>query len=151
MAVIVPCRGFNYKYSPAGGGGKGFYRVDGLTTGNDANPILILGVSVKDDDVVLPVITLENTRVLYTFGASFGEVTVNGVILLGQSGQAGSGLSTIIEFFNNKRVSKSKAAVAVTGPSASWNVFMLGLTVQDVDPQFNTQGFSFICNIAQPK
>lgn len=151
MAVIVPCRGFNYKYSPSGGGGKGFYRVDGLTTSEDTNPILIMGVSVKDDDVVLPVITLENTRVLYTFGAGFGEVAVNGVILLGQSGQAGQGLSTIVEFFNKKRVSKSKSAVAVTGPSTSWNVFMLGLTVQDVDPQFNTQGFSFICNIAQPK
>jgi hypothetical protein len=151
MAVIIPCRGFNYNYSPDGGGGGGFFKVEDLDSGASKDPILIMSVTVKDDDVVLPVITLENTRVLYTFGAGFGEVSVNGIILLGKAGAAGGAYSTIVNFFNSKRVSKSKAPVNVTGPGASWRIFLLGLTIQDADPQFNTQGFSFVGNIAQPK
>lgn len=154
MAVIATCRGFNYKVSPVGSNSLGIYKVDGLDTGQGTNPILISGVSVQDDDITLPVITLESTRVLYTFGANFGEVMINGLILLGAAGKEGQGesFSKVVKFFKEKRVSSSKSSVNVSGPAGiSWKVFLTGLMIRESDPQFNIQPFSLMGKIAEPK
>jgi len=153
MAVIATCRGFNYKIAPSGGASTCLYKVDGMPTGQDTNPILISGVSIQDDDITLPVITLESTRVLYTFGANFGEVMVNGLILLGNStGGGGESFSKVVEFFKSKRVSSSKSSVNVSGPKGtSWKVFLTGLMIRESDPQFNIQPFSLMGKIAEPK
>ena len=152
MPVIVPCRGFNYKAPVAGKKGEAFFKVEKLTTGQEQNPILITGVTVRDSDIVMPVATLENTRILYTFGANFGEVSVNGIILLGSADNKSTSFSDLVSFFKDNRVSVSKTAVNISGPSdTSWAVFLTGLIIGDVDPTYNIQSFSLTGNIAQPK
>jgi hypothetical protein len=154
MAVLVPCRGSVYRVNPmqGQGGERGFYEVDGLTAKKgDGDALLINTASPNENDVVLPVITLENTRILYSFGANFGDMTISGLILLGKSGNPGTSLATVIDFFKQKRVSSNKEAVKVTGPGTSWKVFLTGLTISDADPQINSQTFAFTGKIAAPK
>lgn len=154
MAILAPSRGCFFKINPESGGaeGSGFYKVEGLTSPADSSAILVNGVHIKDDDVVMPVITLENTRILYSFGANFGEVTVTGSILLGKAGSAGDALKTLLDFFKSNRVSEKKDTITVSGPpGASWKLFLIGMQLSEPDPQFHIQPFSLIGNIAQPK
>lgn len=151
-AILVPCRGFNYQVPVAGKKGTAFYKVEGLTTGQKKNPILITGVTVKDSDVVMPVITLENTKILYTFGSDFGEVVISGLILLGSADDKSQAMGDLIKFFQEKRVSKSKNTVKVSGPSkSSWAIFLNGMTIGDADPTYNIQTFAISGSVAQPK
>lgn len=155
MAIIAPCRGNVYKVDPtngSGGGGAGFFKVDGLeASGDDGSALLVNSVSLKDQDVVLPVITLENTRILYSFGSDFGDISVSGMLLLGKAGGSSQVLSKLVDFFQSNRVSKNPSAVSVTGPGTGWNMFLVGLVVQDAEATTHIQPFQLIGKIAAPK
>lgn len=153
MAILAPSRGCVYRVSAEGTAqGSGFFRVTELTTSSSSpSPILINGVTLRDEDVVLPVITLENTRVLYSFGADFGEIVVSGMILLGKAGEMPTSLATVVEFFQKNRVSKSGKTINVTGPKTSWKMFLTGLNIQEADPVFHIMPFALMGKIAQPE
>lgn len=148
---FVPCKGHFHKYTPSSGGsgGEGFFTVSGLS----GEGILIQGLSLEDKDVVLPVVTLENHRILYSFGAEFGSVGIIGMILLGEAGGGGGeAFKKVVDYFNSKRVSADKgSAVDVTGPGgAGWKVYITGLSVSEPDPQLHIQPFVLIGQIAEP-
>lgn len=153
MAILVPCRGNVYRVNPVEGSGEdGFYKVEGLNAKKgQGDALLIMSVSPQKSDVVAPVITLENTRILYSFGANFGNMTVSGMILLGKSGVPGTSLSTLVNFFEEKRVSKSSSPVKVSGPGVGWNVFFTGLNIGEADSVSNSQSFALTGIIAEPK
>lgn len=153
MAILAPCRGNVYKVNPIDGAGEsGFYTVEGLQAKKgQGDALLIMSVSPQKSDVVAPVITLENTRILYSFGANFGNITVSGMILLGKSGVPGTSLSTIVNFFEKYRVSKSPSPVKVSGPGVGWNVFFTGLNIGEADSVSNSQSFALTGIIAEPK
>jgi len=153
MAILTPCRGNVYKVNPVeGSGDSGFYKVNGLEgKKGPGDALLIMSVSPQKSDVVAPVITLENTRILYSFGANFGNITISGLLLLGKSGQPGQCLKTLTDFFDSKRVSKSSSSINVTGPGSSWKVFLTGLSVGEADSVNNTQPFALTGIIAEPK
>ncbi len=153
MAILTPCRGNVYKVNPVeGSGDSGFYKVEGLQAKKGpGDALLIMSVSPRKSDVVAPIITLENTRILYSFGANFGNITISGMILLGKSGTPGQSLKTIVDFFESKRVSKSTSPINVTGPSTAWKVFLTGLSITEADSVNNTQSFALTGIIAEPK
>jgi len=153
MAILTPCRGNVYKVNPVeGSGDSGFYTVEGLRAKKGpGDALLIMSVSPQKSDVVAPIITLENTRILYSFGANFGNITISGMILLGKSGSPGQSLKTVVDFFESKRVSKSTSPISVTGPSTAWKVFLTGLNIGEADSVNNTQSFALTGIIAEPK
>lgn len=153
MAILTPCRGNVYKVNPVEeSGDSGFYKVEGLQAKKGpGDALLIMSVSPQKSDVVAPIITLENTRILYSFGANFGNITISGRILLGKSGTPGQSLKTIVDFFESKRVSKSTSPINVTGPSTAWKVFLTGLSITEADSVDNTQSFALTGIIAEPK
>jgi hypothetical protein len=153
MAILTPCRGNVYKVNPVEeSGDSGFYKVEGLQAKKGpGDALLIMSVSPQKSDVVAPIITLENTRILYSFGANFGNITISGMILLGKSGTPGQSLKTIVDFFESKRVSKSTSPINVTGPSTAWKVFLTGLSITEADSVNNTQSFALTGIIAEPK
>jgi hypothetical protein len=153
MAILTPCRGNVYRVNPvAGNGDSSFYRVEELTASKGpGDALLIMSVSPTEGDVVAPVITLENTRILYSFGAKFGNITISGMILLGKSGEPGKSLKQLVDFFEERRVSKNKVPITVTGPSTGWKVFLTGLDIGEADSVNNSQPFSLTGIIAQPK
>lgn len=153
MAILTPCRGNVYKVNPVENAGEvGFFFIPTLRAKKgQGDALLIMSVSPSKSDVVAPVVTLENTRILYSFGANFGNITISGMILLGKSGTPGESLKTLIDFFEQNRVSKKPEAIAVSGPRTSWKVFLTGLNVGEADASNNTQSFSLIGVIAEPK
>lgn len=153
MAILTPCRGNVYKVDPVeGAGDSGFYKIEGLEAKKGpGDALLIMSVSPTEADIVAPVVTLENTKILYSFGSNFGDITISGLLLLGKSGTPGQCLKTLIDFFDSNRVSKSSSPINVSGPSTGWKVFLTGLQVAEADSINNTQGFALAGKIAEPK
>lgn len=154
MALLTPCRGNVYKVNPEEGanGDVGFYYIPDLKgKKGPGDALLIMSVSPSKSDVVAPVITLENTRILYSFGANFGNITISGMILLGKSGTPGQSLKTLVDFFESNRVSKKASPINVSGPSTGWKVFLTGLGISEADSVNNTQSFALTGIIAEPK
>lgn len=154
MPILTPCRGNVYKVDPTGegGGDVGFYYIPELRAKKGpGDALLVMSVSPQKSDVVSPVITLENTRILYSFGANFGNITISGMILLGKSGEPGESLKTLVDFFETNRVSKKSSPIKVSGPSTAWQVFLTGLNIGEADSANNTQSFALTGFIAEPK
>jgi hypothetical protein len=153
MAILSPCRGNVYKVDPVeGAGDSGFYRVEGLEAKKGpGDALLIMSVSPEKSDIVSPVVTLENTKILYSFGSNFGTITISGMLLLGKSGEPGQCLKTLIDFFDSNRVSKTSTSINVSGPGTAWKVFLTGLRIAEADSVNNTQAFAMSGAIAEPK
>lgn len=124
------------------GGGKGWYALEPEIKSAADQPVLLMSVNTLDGDLVSPVSTLDNTRILHSFGAAWGSININGMILLGESGGQPQGVSRVIEWFEANRVSKRKSAVSVSMPGGkAYKMFVTGLGISEADPQFNLQMF----------
>jgi hypothetical protein len=153
MPILVPCRGSVYKVNPTEDDGEsGFFEIEGLSPKKGpGDALLINSVNPQESDIVLPIVTLENTGILYSFGSNFGDISISGMVLLGKAGAPGESLQTLIDFFDSNRVSKKPEPTTVTGPSSAWNVFLIGLAIGEADSSINAQSFSFTGKIAKPK
>lgn len=136
-------------YIPDRKGGGGSYRLSGMPGGSNESPILILGASLTDIDVVLPVTTLNNLKILYTFGEGFGNVSVMGLVLLGSGGSSAS-MGAVTSWFRSNRVSKGKHTADLSFPGGAYRMYITGFGLGDPDPQFNIQPFVVYGLIASP-
>ena len=128
-------------------GSDGFYKVSGL----DSPLILIQGVDSHDKEIHLPVATLDNKRILYSFGKDFGDINVRGLIILGESGNPTGALGQVLQWFEEKRLSKSLAPVEVSLPGGKgYMMYPTGLALSEPDPEFHLQPFAVIGLIAEP-
>lgn len=117
-----------------------------ITSGSKESPILIDGVDLVDRDIIYPVTTVENLKVIYTFGTDYGEVTINGTCLLGSAAVAGGGgsFSSVKAYFETNRISRTRRPIKVSLPGTrAYNVYLRDFGVGMPDPQFNIQPFSF--------
>lgn len=137
-------------YVPNAVAGAGFYALDGLSGGGASSPIMILNAGVNDTDIVLPVATLNNKKILYTFGRGFGNVAVNGMILLGPNGKSAN-LGTLLGWFGSHRASAGGGAVNLSFPGGAYKIYVVGMVLSEADPQFNIQYFQIAGLIASPK
>jgi hypothetical protein len=77
--------------------------------------MFITSVDVTDFDVTGKIICLNDKRILYEFGKGFGTIQIRGEILAGHPGmqQQTGKISGIIDFFNEKRVSKNPQPLTI--------------------------------------
>ena len=150
MQTFFPARGCVYKVSDPTKANVGFYNLKGLKSPGNAANILIQGVDLEHSDIVQQVVGLDNSKTLYTFGTAFGTVAVYGEILMGPGGSTGDdGFGTVLEFFNDNRVSKSKKPVILSMPdSTTISVYLRGLSIGRIDPEYHIQPFVFVGAIA---
>lgn len=143
-ANFFPTRGCVYAI-PSEGGTNGLYKLDGITDQKgDGSAILITGLDMMDSDVVAPVVTTEDLKVLYVFGKAFGRANIQGQILLGQAGKSNEKLTKVQQFFEDKRIGRSSNSTPTqlsVGEKAYW-VYFTGLAIGAVDSEFNIQSFS---------
>ena len=145
MSAFFAARGCVYAVKTEKGGGKGFYGVAGLGRGSDSSPTLIQGIELSAASLVQPVVALDNSKFLYTFGADFSSITVFGEILMGPatSNAASSGLKDLLNFFRANQVAASKNTVSVTCPGGvGYGVYLTGLQVGRIDPELHIQPFA---------
>lgn len=141
--TFFPARGCVYTVSSSGAGRQsGFYSIDELKS-SGSTIILLQGIDYEQTDIVQPVLTLDDTQILYAFAKDFGRIGVSGEILLGPAGSAsGAGLAAVLSFFEKNRVVKTKKTIKVSRPdSGAFPVYLTGLTVGRVDPEFHVQPF----------
>lgn len=148
MSDFFPARGCIYAWSGNSGGSEsGFFSMEGLNTGKQGTSVVLLnGVDVQDVDIILPVVTLTNAKILYTFGSDFGNVRIVGEILLGPAGNkvSAEGMNTVRQFFMNNRVSELGKPVSVSLPgSYSLSVYLHGLRIGAPSPDTHVQEFVF--------
>lgn len=141
MSDLLSARGCVYRWGVEGRSDAGWYDVKGLRQEGSLTPVLIQGIQLAAVDLVQPVITLDNSKILYTFGEDFTAVTAFGDILLGSAaGNAGAGMNQVQNFFLENRVSKLKNTVSFSAPgSLAYSVYLTGLQFGHVDPEFHIQ------------
>ena len=147
---FLSTRGCVYKFTYSGsGGGPGLFSINpGFPAGNAASPILLDGVDLADQDIVYPVVTVENFKVIYVFGKDYGSANIRGTCLLGSSNASGGSFSRVVQYFEENRISNSKKPIQVSVGQKAYNVYLVGLVIGQPDPTFNILPFSFIGTIA---
>jgi hypothetical protein len=137
---------------PIKGGTKGLYALrPDITSGDDQSPVILEGIDLTDQDMVSPVSTVENFKVLYVFGTDYGQVRISGLCLLGAVDGANSGqaFGAVIDYFQKNRVSASRKPISISMPgSKAYNVYLTGLAIGQPDAAFNIQPFALIGLIA---
>jgi hypothetical protein len=137
--------------SPGQGGGVGLYAIKGFPQSSAQAPILIQGVEINDTDIVMPVATLNNFKVLYSFGQDIGNAAIFGEVLLGPGGSSAQGLTSVLSWFQSNRVSKSSQPVSLSTPgNNTYKVYITGLFIGRADAELNIQPFAVSGIIAQP-
>ena len=114
----------------------------------------VTNIQVNDFDVTGKVICLNNRRILYEFGKGFGTIKIDGNLFLGPpapSGGAWTGtvkleqakLATIIDWFNEKRVSQYKDSVKLTTTDHGTYKFIVNqFSITGIETEFDLMHFS---------
>ncbi len=131
--------------------GSGFYDLKPELRGTEDTPILMDGVDGGDQDIVFPVVTLDDKRFLYSMGEDFGRISITGMALLGRAEEGGKSFATVVAYFNMHRVSKSTTPITVSYPgNVSQKAYPFSLIVAKPDAEFHIQAFQIQAIVATP-
>lgn len=139
MAQFFPAAGC--VYSPTGTG-AGAYALSGLRS---SVPILITGGQVMDTDLILPVVCLNNIRIMYSFGANFGDAAVSGIALLGAGGS--NKAESLKSYVDGKRTSGAGSQAYLSTPLGGFKVYVTGFSLGAPDSDFQIQPFVIACKL----
>jgi len=142
--AIENCKGHVHVFSDSDDSGRssGFYELEPPIPEADGSKALIQGVPLGFHEIVQPTVTLDDKRTLYVFGSAWNEISVSGILLLGQADTKGAQLSKLIEWYNSNRVSEKRDSVRVSLGTSGVNAYVTGLTLAEADPRTNTQRFN---------
>lgn len=106
--------------------------------------VLIQDVTTKRSDVVVPVVGVDDKRVLYTFGKNFGQISVKGIIFVGATDQKPAEYAAKLrQNFDKASVSARQEPCTVSGPGLGKNtkVYWTGLEFPASDADRNIMSF----------
>jgi hypothetical protein len=150
MGNFLAARGCVYEIPVEGNAGTAWYDVGGLDHGKGPTPVLVMGFTLDAVELAQPVVTLDNSKILYTFGSDFSAITVFGDILLGTGTTGGgAGMKLVQAFYNANRVSALQNSIQVSGPAGAYEVYLTGLQFGRVDPEFHIQPWAMQGVIAE--
>lgn len=131
--------------------GSGFYSLDPDLKGSEETPILLDGVDGGDQDIVFPVVTLDDKKFLFSMGEDFGRVSVTGMALLGRAEEGGKSFASVVSYFNAHRVSRSLEPITVSYPGdVTQKIYPYSLVVAKPDAEFHIQYFQIQAIVATP-
>lgn len=158
---ILSARGSVYKTDVGTSDSPGMYVVEGLnrwreeenspvvpfrtafTPFRQRSPVLIMNISIGQSDITSQVPCLDNFKVIYVFGQNFGNVGINGIVLLGRDGDLQrDGVEQIRDFFNRNRVSKKLDPIRISVSNNGYLVYLTGLQIGAIDPHFHILPFA---------
>ena len=116
------------------------YDLKGFPSGGENSPILLTEAIVTRKDLVLPVTTLSNKKVLYTFGEDFGSISLNGIIFLGRVGESTDGITKVLDWYNSNSVGNktTPAATKLSLPGKkALSIYVIGITLNQPNHQNN--------------
>lgn len=156
-SVILSARGTFYLVKLSDTYGPGIYAIDELTrevlapntVGPSAtqqwaerSPILLTSVEFNQVDITSQVPCLNNVKVFYSFGQNFGQVVIQGEVLLGPLGDLSyAGVERLVSFFWRNRVSVKRQPVAISVADNAYFVYLTGLRIGQVVADFHIMPF----------
>tara|TARA_R110002110_G_scaffold49550_2_gene147112 strand:- start:2745 stop:3224 length:480 start_codon:yes stop_codon:yes gene_type:complete len=147
--AIENCKGHVHVFSDSGEGGRtsGFYALEPPIPDTEGSKALVLGIPLQFQEIVQPTVTLDDKRALYVFGTAWNDVSVAGILLLGDASTRGAMLGSLIDWYNENRVGVRHKhgggdPVRVSMGTAGFDAYVTGLTLGAANPQFNTQQFN---------
>ena len=144
MLAIENCKGHVHVFYEEGAQSAGFYELEPAIPSGDGSKALVLGIPLEFQEIVQPTTTLDDQRVLYVFGSAWNNISISGILLLGESDTRGDQLSKLIQWYNQNRVSVKRAPVKVSLGTAGIDAYVTGLRLDQADPKTNTQMFSIV-------
>jgi hypothetical protein len=149
--ILIPSKGCVYATKRSSGAQR-FYSLEPNLEGSAESPIIIEGVDSTLQDIVFPVATLDEKKYFYVMGDDFGNVSVNGVVLLGTSESKGAAFGAVRDYFEANRSIVSMKPISVSCPgNVKLKFYLTALTISKADPQFNLQFFQLRGVLAEPK
>jgi len=144
-ATFEVCTGKVFSFqSTAGNGGVGFYKVSPeITTGGDAR-IFVTGLPLSYAEIIQPVVSMDDRRLIYTFGSAWSEGQISLLLLLGESSTKGQAVNDVIRWYEENRVSKKKGPVQASSGGEGRDVFVIGMQMGAADPNINTQQITIL-------
>lgn len=126
---------------------------DSLFSDKDNEIVLIDGIRYEEEDVVLPVVALDDERVLYSFGKNFGKFSLVGTIYITKCQGSGftSKVKAVQDAFNSARVSASTSPRKLSAFKMNPKVYVVGMTLGQANPSKQTIAFSIDCIVAPVK
>jgi len=146
-------RGAIYHYSPGAKGDKYSLEPDVFKKQTPYTAILFTGYSLNETEIVAKNACLNDQRVMYTFGKGFGDITVNGEILIGAPSTEGSDSeSKLLEFYEENRVSNKKKEtlkLSVANESEIIPFYLVGMSIMQYNVALEILGFRLIGVLAK--
>ena len=128
-------------FDSSGGTEGGFYKIEPAVEHAGGGRALIMAVTPNFVEIVQPTTTLDDRRILFVFGTAWNDVSVMGLLLLGDHTTKGAQLSSLLTWYNKNRVSKRPEPVLVSLGDAGFDAYVVGLSLGEADPNTNKQPF----------
>lgn len=125
-----------------GDGAGGFYEIKPRIKDATDAKALIMGISLGFQEIVQPTTTLDDRRILYLFGTAWNEMTVAGLLLLGDHTTGGAQLGRLMDWYNTNRVSQRRKPIGVSLGDYGLDAYVVGLSLGQANPANNSQPFS---------
>lgn len=139
--AIAGCKGHVHTF---GGNSNGFYEIEPPIPDAADSKALILGIPLSLSEIVQTTTTLDDRRVLYVFGTAWSELSVAGILLLGESSTRGEQLAKLKQWYDENRVSQKMAPIKVSLGTYGLDAYVIGLRLEPANGQNNTQTFSIL-------
>jgi len=138
--VIENCSGKVHVIDSKGSGG--FYEIKPRIEDAPESKALILGITLGFQEIVQPTTTLDDWRILYLFGTAWNEMTVSGLLLLGDHTTGGAQLGRLMAWYASNRVSRRRKPIGVSMGDWGVDAYVVGLNLGQANPANNSQPFS---------
>lgn len=114
------------------------------------NIVVLDDISYNDKDVILPVVALDDQRLLYSFGKNFGEASIIGTIYNGCNDKPKfSAVDAVERAFQQYRVSATQKPVSlsVVGGFKAM-VYIVSIDILQAEPAIQSIKFRINCLVA---
>ena len=139
------CTGKVFEFqSVAGSGGVGFYKVSpDITVGAGAR-CFVTGLPLNYQEIVQPVVSMNDRRMLYTFGSAWSEGQISLLLLLGEASTRGQAVNDVISWYEENRVGILQGPVQASSGGEGREVFVVGMQMGAANPEINTQQMTIL-------
>ena len=95
--------------------------------------VLVTDVSITKSAVAAPVVGVDKTRVLYTFGEDFGQARIGAIVLTGGRKYKKKEPKGLMSKWKSKSIVKSKKPVSLSWAGISCKVYITDIKVESYD------------------
>ena len=113
---------------------------------------LFTGYALNEQEIVAKNACLNDQRIMYTFGKGFGDIAVNGEILMGAPQSSGQAEADLLDFYEKHRVSKAKKEtlkLSIASQSKILPFYLVGVSIMGYNVDMEILTFRLVGVLAK--